>query len=415
MKTGKSVSVKTRITLILVLLPLISLAVVGTIAIYENQKALLSQAQRNLKELITEKTIGYNHIFERIQQEVQAVSKYAEIVYSTSTPVKDLNGRLLLPWTGSGYGSDKFKAENHKEMLRLQRIGEVLNAIVSNNSYITLGYMGTETGITVFNDQKTVDVIETLKAFEVRKRPWYLKAKKLNRTVWTKLYVDANTKKLTVTCATPVHNAKGILIGVVGFDVLLDTIQHDIISMNIGYKGSSFMIDRQGMVIVSSKVDKKNAQWNTVYKSDNFLKTENNKFNHIVGKMVNGKSGIDLYRGNDNKVYYVAFAPVTTIISSVGIIVSREKILEPVQASGKLIIVALALIIIIALGFGIIVSNQITKPIEELTITVDKVSRGLTDVETIPIKRMDEIGTLSKSFNRLMETVSVLMKEKDSL
>ena len=413
MKTGRSISIKTRITLILVLLPLISLAVVGTIAIYENQNALLSQAQSNLKGLIYEKSIGYDHIFERIQQEEQSVGKYARSIYNTPVPSDNLTRRLLLPWTGSGYGSNKFKENNYKEMLRLQRIGEVLNAIVSNNSYITLGYMGTETGITVFNDQKTVGIIEKLKAFEVRKRPWYLKAKQLNRTVWTNLYVDANTKKLIVTCATPVHNSKGTLIGVVGFDVLLDTIQHDIISMKTGYKGSSFMIDRQGKVIVSSKVNKKNTQWNTIFKSDNFLRTENDAFNHIVGKMVNGKSGIDTYRGNDNKIYYVAFAPVTTIISSVGIIVPRVQILEPVQSSGKLIIVALALIIIIALGFGIVVSNQITKPIEELTITVDKVSRGLTDVETIPIKRMDEIGTLAKSFNRLMETVSVLMKEKE--
>ena len=413
MKARGITSIKTRITLILVLLPLISLAIVGAIAIYENQNSLLSQAQSNLRQLVYEKAVGYDHIFERIQQEVQSVSRYAQIVYSEPAIGAELKRHLLLPWTGKGYGTDQFKKEHYTELLRLQRIGEMLEALVSSNSYITLGYLGTETGITVFNDEKTVGVIETLKGFEVRKRPWYIKAKQLKRTIWTNLYVDANTKKLTVTCAVPVHNAEGKLIGIAGFDVLLDTIQHDIISMNIGYAGSSFMIDRQGKVIVSSKVSRKNAQWNTIYKSDNFLKTQNNEFNHIAGKMVNGKTGIESYSTADRKVYYVAYAPITTIISSVGIIVPRKQILKPVEASGKLIIVALAFIIIIALGFGIIVSNQITRPIEELTITVEKVSRGLTDVETIPIKRRDEIGTLAESFNRLMETVSVLMKEKE--
>ncbi|NOY08771.1 MAG: HAMP domain-containing protein [Spirochaetes bacterium] len=413
MKSRGITSIKTRITLILVLLPLISLAVVGAIAIYENQNSLLSQAQSNLKQLIYEKATGYDYIFERIQQEVQSVSRYAQIVYSAPAPNADLKRRLLLPWTGKGYGNDQIKKEDHTEMLRLQRIGEVLEAVVSNNPYITLGYMGTETGITVFNDEKTVGVIETLKGFEVRKRPWYIKAKQLKKPIWTNLYVDANTKKLTVTCAAPVYNAAGRLVGITGFDVLLDTIRYDIMSMRIGYTGSSFMIDRQGRVIVSSEISRKNTQWNAIYKSDNFLKTQNNEFNRITGRMVNGEAGIESYSTADRKVYYVAYAPITTIISSIGIIVPRGQILKPVEASGKLIIVTLALIIIIALGFGIIISNRITRPIEELTITVDKVSRGLTDVETIPIKRMDEIGTLTKSFNRLMETVSVLMKEKE--
>ncbi len=413
MKTGRMRSIKTRITLVLVLLPLISLGIVGGIAIYENQNALLSQAQSNLKQLIYEKSIGYDHIFQRITQEALSTGNFVKLVYSYPVPKNNLGTKMLFPWTGNGYGSKEFIDRNGDEILKLQRVGLFLKSIVDNNQYITLGYMGSESGITVFSDEGVVKTIEEIEGFDARKRPWYLEAKKLKRTIWTNPYVDANTKKMTITCATPIFDVNHDFLGVVGFDVLLDTIRHDIISMRIGYKGLTFMVDKQGNVVVPPGVDEKDYRWKRIFGHDNYLRTKNNAFNHIVSEMVNGKSGIGMFKDSRQKTYFLSYAPIITIMSGVGIIVPREQIVEPVQESGKLIIVALTLIIIIALILGMILSNQITRPLEELTVAVDKVSRGLTDIERIEVKRQDEIGTLARSFNRLMETVSVLLKEKE--
>ncbi len=411
---SRGVSIKTKITITLVLLPLISLLVVGAIALIQNRDSLANQAEVNLERIILEKTKGYNYIFERIQQEAEAAAKYAEMIYRVDAPTVDLHRRILMPWTGEGYGSEEIRAALYKENLRLQRSGQMLEAIVSNNPYLTLGYLGTETGMTVFDNEDVVDVIEKLEAFDVRTRPWYIQAKEAKRTIWTEPYVDANTKKLTVTSATPVYPMYGAsesIVGVVGFDVLLETLQNDILGMDIGYDNYAFMINSEGMVLIRPGMEKGDVRWDETYKTDNLLQTDNTAFNHIIAKMISGTESIDSYKTADGDENYLAYAFIPNIRSSVGIVVPRSEIVQPVEESGKLVIVALALTIIIALGMGLILSNQVTRPIEEITLIADKVSRGLTEVEEIPIKRRDEIGALANSFNRMISNLTIVMKE----
>ena len=114
--------------------------------------------------------------------------------------------------------------------MKVQRIGKMLESIFGNNSYLTLGYFVSVDGLLVFDNDEVVDVVAALEAFTPRKRPWYRGAVRAGSTIWTKPYVDANTKKLTVTVATPVYAKNRNLLGVVGLDVLLDTIQEDILS-----------------------------------------------------------------------------------------------------------------------------------------------------------------------------------------
>ena len=103
--TKRAVSIKSRIILTLVLFPFISLLIVGSIALYQNQNSLARQAELNLERLVVEKTTGYDHIFQRIQEEAAAIASYAEGAFSGPPPDASLRRLMLLPWTGSGYGS----------------------------------------------------------------------------------------------------------------------------------------------------------------------------------------------------------------------------------------------------------------------------------------------------------------------
>ncbi len=71
----RGISIKSRIIVALVLLPLVSLLLVGLIALLQNQNSLASQAEQNLSRIVAEKTLGYDNIFRRIQQEVEAVGR----------------------------------------------------------------------------------------------------------------------------------------------------------------------------------------------------------------------------------------------------------------------------------------------------------------------------------------------------
>lgn len=408
---ARGISIKARIIIALVLVPLVSLLVVGAIALLQNQNSLAFQAEQNLARVMLEKTVGYDHIFQRIQQEVESNAAFASMVFANPAPRDDLGRRLLLPWTGSGYGNEDLRRELRDEILRLQRIGQSLNAIVSKNPYLTLGYFATESSLTVFDNEPVVDVILAIKGFDPRKRPWYQSASQKGAAIWTDLYVDANTKKLTVTAAAPARDASGKVLGVAGLDVLLETLQSDFLNIQIGYKNEPFMINGKGLVIVRRGMDEKNTEWDRVYKTDNLLESPNTGFRAIVSRMVTGAAGIMTFTGDDRQLNYVAFAPVPTVNASLGVIVPRSEIVRPVRENGKLVILVLAAFIILSVGIGILLGNQVTRPIQDLTTLVDKASKGLLEVEEIPIHRRDEVGVLAGAFNRMLTNLSTVLKE----
>jgi methyl-accepting chemotaxis protein len=316
-----------------------------------------------------------------------------------------------MPWTGSGYGSDEMRRSLNDEILRVQRIGQVLRAMGSNNPYLTLAYFATETSLTVFDQQNVVDVIEAIKGFDPRQRPWYLAARQSDRPIWTDLYVDANTKKLTVTAAAAVRDAEKRLLGVAGFDVLLETIQSDILNLQIGYENEPFMINRQGTVIVRRGMAEGNAAWDREYRTDNLLSSTNDEFRTIVQDMVGGASGIRAFTGDDGRRNFVAYAPVAAVNASLGVIVPRSEIVRPVRDNGRLVLFVMAVFVLISVGVGIWLGNQVSRPIQELTVLVDKASKGMLEVQQIPTGRQDEVGILAGAFNRMLSNLATVLKE----
>jgi HAMP domain-containing protein len=408
---ARSLSIKTRIILTLVLLPMISLVVVGAIALLQNRGALSSQAERTLERLVREKTTAYGLILQRVQEEAEAAAAYARQIYAAPQPATASSLRLLMPWNGSGYGGRQMEKELASDVARLRQVGGFLESLVPSNPYLSLGYMATESGITVFDQQEVVKVIEAIQGFDPRRRPWYRLAREARKTAWTELYADANTKKLNVTAATPVLDPSGRLLGVVGMDVLLETLQNDILNLDIGYRNEPFLIDARGKALVRRGLEDKETEWYKTYRTDILLETPNASFNRLVRRMVAGESGIARYRLEDGTENYLAFAPIPAVSSSLGVIVPRSEIVKPVQESGKLVIIVMAVSVIAAIGLGLLLGNQVTRPIEDLTALVDKASKGLVEVDQIPIRRMDEVGVLARSFNRMLANLGTALHE----
>jgi two-component system sensor histidine kinase/response regulator len=404
----KGLSIRSKFTLIIIALVLVSLSVAGFIASYQSRKALLEQAEKQLVMVASQKSKEYGLTFARIKDEVLGMADYVKMTYGREGIKDDLGSEVLMPWVGDGYGNPEIDAKLHNEKLLLQRIGLVLKSVVSKNPYLSLGYFATETSMTVFDNKETIDVIRDLDGFQVTERPWYQKAKKAGQIIWTETYVDANTKKLVVTCATPVYKRDKTLAGVVGFDVLLDTIQNDILTLKIGYNSYAFLVNRTGNVLVRPGMNKRDVRWDDTYKTDDLLNTTNAEFNVIIKKMIKGRSGIDTYK-SEGEEKYITYAPLKAINAGMAIVASKDEVIKPSVVIIKLIIQVWIAVFLISLLVGLFFGNTITKPINELTMMANDISQGKADLGFLPEKRGDEIGVLSKSFNRLVMSLKLAM------
>jgi methyl-accepting chemotaxis protein len=72
------------------------------------------------------------------------------------------------------------------------------------------------------------------------------------------------------------------------------------------------------------------------------------------------------------------------------------------------------LAIIFSIGLGLFVSQRITKPLEQLSKTVDEVSKGNFKVDVPKTSSIKEINTLAESLDRIMKTMKVsVMKMRE--
>lgn len=403
-------SIRSKITLAITLLVVISLGCVGFLASSKSKEALSSQMELQMTDYADQKAKEYGLIFERIQEEAGALADYAGMIYDRGGETDDLGIRLLMPWNGSGYSLGIVTQEHRQEMYLLQRLGMILKTMSSQNPYISLGYMGTESGFTLFNDESIVDVIEKMDAFIVSQRTWYQKAKNQGKVIWTNPYVDANTKDLVVTCAIPVYTAAQKLVGVIGLDILLKTIQNDILKLNIGYDSYAFLIDNNGKALVRPGMTSKDARWDTNYKSDDLTATPNTGFNEIIKEMIQGGNGLRVYQENTNQ-QYISFAGIKSIGASLGIVVSKDRVIKPATDIQYTILIIVSVVLILSVFVGFILGNNIIRPLNKLTRVANLISQGKMELEVIDENRKDEIGLLTKSINRLVTSLKLAMDQ----
>lgn len=411
----KGLSLKFKITFIIVLLVFISLAAVGLIASYQSHGALSKQAEISLDRIAAQKSQEYGQVFDRVKEELEGMAAFSATTLERDDITTDIGfGSLVYGESGPAEGQELIEKEKqlHKEILQIQRIGVVLQSIVTKNPYLSLGYISTDNALTLFDNLDVLEKIRTIKKFHPHSRPWYISAKEAGKTIWTNLYVDAASDELTVTCATPIFLKDKTYKGVIGFDVLLQTIREDILTLDIGYSSSyAFLVNKEGKVIVRPDIQKGQLKWDSTVDSEDLLNTPNADFNAIIRDMVQMKRGIATYPSKDGE-RYIAYSPIKSMNVSMGIVVFKKDVVKPATDMRNLIILVVAGVLILAIVIGILLGNTITKPINKLTLMADLMSQGQMDLEVLAEDRKDELGVLTKSFNRLIISLKMALSRK---
>ena len=85
--------------------------------------------------------------------------------------------------------------------------------------------------------------------YDPRARPWYRRAVAAGHTAFTTPYVDMTTNKMVIAIVKPLR-VGGRFAGVISADIILDTLQKNVMNVKIGESGYTFIIDSQGTVLV---------------------------------------------------------------------------------------------------------------------------------------------------------------------
>ena len=168
------------------------------------------------------------------------------------------------------------------------------------------------------------------------------------------------------------------------------------------------LVDAAGKVLVRPGIDVKDTRWDETYDSEDLTKTENAAFKGIIANMMAAKSGLETFE-SEGEGRYAAYAPLEVIGASLAVIASQPAVVQPAKEMQTYIMIVWAVVLVIAILIGVLIGNGITRPINQLTQMADQVSQGKVDLDVLPENRTDEIGSLTRSFNRLVISLKMAL------
>ena len=87
------------------------------------------------------------------------------------------------------------------------------------------------------------------KGYDPRIRPWYKTAVAENKIAFTTPYVDMTTNKMVIAIVKPLY-VNNDFKGVISSDIILDTLEENVMNVKIGRSGYTFVIGSQGTVLI---------------------------------------------------------------------------------------------------------------------------------------------------------------------
>jgi len=252
-----------------------------------------------------------------------------------------------------------------------------------------------------FSDGKFVRAKTTPlpKDYDPRTRPWYRDALDLPPGVMagvTKPYLDASTKRPTITLYHKVVNPAGELMGVLGVDVDIAPASRNLmVKLPILENGQNILVDSDAVILlhpdknmIGSDIGNSGAELDMQLSRD--IKHNKLQYQQYMGNYLGEQRYLGFHRVQNAPICLVLSVPAKTVLKPL------HKLTLQLSALSISLITGLLLLLIV-------VTRRISRPIMDLTNSAIQVTETGPYREAIEIKSRDEIGRLTAAFNEMME------------
>jgi len=233
---------------------------------------------------------------------------------------------------------------------------------------------------------------------------------------------------MAITPSRAVRSANGQLMGVVGGDIFLSGISRFLKHLHAEELGHTYIFERSGFLVASSSDErpfkvsadgKRKTRIRVTESSVPEIASSSKAILHSVGDL----NTVVAFQSFEFRIqkdrYFVEIAPfkdqfglsllVATVLPESAYAANLQK-----HTADTIALIALALIVMAVVA--ILMAKRITRPIVELTNSIDEMAKGNLS-EELAIDRNDEIGRLSQSFNhmaRALEDSFSALKDRET-
>jgi C4-dicarboxylate-specific signal transduction histidine kinase len=249
--------------------------------------------------------------------------------------------------------------------------------------------------ITIDNESRSVDFIwrsedysiveqstDPTDIFDVRTRPWYIKARALGSRIWAAPYIFFSSQQPGITVAAPVVFPNNTLQGVVSVDIEISDISVFLSDLRVGDNGAALILNQDGSVLAHPDQNQI-----TVLNDDGTLSFANiNDINDPISRAAfAGFDKTDVSIGSsqlnftyqDNK-YLGLFSPITEIDLpwTIAVYAPEDDFIGVIKENRARNIWIAALISVFTALAGLTLAELILRPVRAFAVRTSLVSQG---------------------------------------
>ncbi len=281
-----------------------------------------------------------------------------------------------------------------------QYINTLLNNLVYSNSFVKIVYVLKEEG-SGWGSGTFAEI--NLKKVQLSNQEWVKEAKqKDGALLWQGIHYDVfNGGGINTDLVLPVSRVLKDFdtMANIGFvQVHLDgrSILNTIEQLKLGKTGKFFVVDPEGRIMIHSNLDMINKKVVNPDLYTYIVREDKEEFEFT-------EKGIP---------YYGVKQPLSNGWLLVGTVPIHE-ISGQLERLESWIFYSSVLFSFLAILIGLIFAGRVTKPVKQLTQSMIRVQKGDLKVRT-SVSSLDEIGFLSKQFNKMVHEIENLMQQVES-
>ncbi|AOX02117.1 hypothetical protein BJP34_24150 [Moorena producens PAL-8-15-08-1] len=249
------------------------------------------------------------------------------------------------------------------------------------------------------------------KAFYPRQRPWYISAVEAAKPTWGEIY-NFSDGKLGISFSAPVQDQAGNFHGVIVVDLILSLISDFLRGLTISPSGQVFLLEPSGELIASSTSEQPFVLSNQDNQAQRLKATNSqNPLTQItaqyllenLGNLAKIEAAQQFNLKLDGERQFVQVTPLNNqrgLDWLVVVVIPESDFMAEINANTRLSILLCIAALIIATIIGIFTARWVIKPILHLNRAAKDIAKGKWN-KTVTIKRSDEVGELSESFNQM--------------
>ena len=355
-------SIGAKLTLSIIILLTVSCAIMAVSSYYNSYNALEIQIQDNLQSKAGDVSHYIEEFFKRTNTEVESIAEQAVI----------------------------------QNMNFDEQSSYLTKRLAESEDYIGFGIVDAK-GVAHYLDGSTADLADRS----------YITEAFQGETVMSDIIISRVTNEPVIMIATPIATTTGekalLLARMDGY--FLSTVLDDIV---VGETGYAFLVNKEGVIQAHP-----NSEY--VKEQKNFL-AEAKETGDMTGealaieRMISDDKGFFEFAHTDKQSRFLGYHNLENNWS-MGIIAAEQEMFVSLNRMKIILTISTFSVLFVGLLFAVVVSNQISRPIREVVKVSEFIAQG--DFTHTPHerhqKRQDELGILSRSLTKVVESMRTMI------